>query len=155
MIEDDDAPIIKKKHGHTIENCKHLHYLVKKLIKVRHLKQYVEIVGGHEEITCKALERTFASHVAHQAVINYIYVGPIDDKYHSKRERRRMLHVAIVREWVNTIQCTFTVENVRPVDGPTTFLPINPNRVILLHNNALVLTLGLDRFYVIRILIIG
>ncbi|RVW59441.1 hypothetical protein CK203_110190 [Vitis vinifera] len=30
-----------KEHGHTMEQCRSLHYLVERLIKVRHLKQYV------------------------------------------------------------------------------------------------------------------
>ena len=30
-----------KEHGHTMEQCKSLHYLVKKLIKAGHLKRYV------------------------------------------------------------------------------------------------------------------
>lgn len=61
--------------------------------------------------------------------------------------------MAIVRERVNTIQCTFTVESARLINGPITFLPINPNRVILLHKDALVLTLGLNGFDVQRILV--
>ena len=34
-----------KEHGHTTEQCRSLHYLVEKLIKVGHLKQYIRSEG--------------------------------------------------------------------------------------------------------------
>ncbi|RVW16984.1 hypothetical protein CK203_070652 [Vitis vinifera] len=33
--------VYHKKHGHTTETCRSLHYLVEKLIRVGHLKQYL------------------------------------------------------------------------------------------------------------------
>lgn len=54
---------------------------------------------------------------------------------------------------MSAVQCIFTTENVRLVDDPITFPPINPNRVILSHEDALVLMLGLDGFEVWRILV--
>ena len=39
-----------KDHGRTTEQCKSLHYLVEKLGRVRHLKQYVRLEGRRGEI---------------------------------------------------------------------------------------------------------
>ena len=77
----------------------------------------------------------------------------MDDKNHSKQQRRRMLRTTTVRERVNTVQCTFTTESARLVNKPITFPLINPKWVILLHEDALVLTLGLSGFDVCKILI--
>ena len=56
-------------------------------------------------------------------------------------------------ERVHTIQCTFTNDSVQPIDEPITLPPIGSNRVILLHGDALVLTLGVNGFDVHKILI--
>ena len=47
----------------------------------------------------------------------------------------------------------FIDDSVRPIDGPITFPPIDSNRVILPHEDALVLTLGVGGFDVHKILI--
>ena len=47
----------------------------------------------------------------------------------------------------------FTDDSVRPIDGPITFPPTDSNRVILPHEDALVLTLGVGCFDVHKILI--
>ena len=54
---------------------------------------------------------------------------------------------------VYTTQCTFIDDSVRPIDEPITFPSIDSNRVILLHGDALVLTLGVGGFDVHKILI--
>ena len=56
-------------------------------------------------------------------------------------------------ERVHTIQCTFTNDSVQQIDEPITLPPIGSNRVILLHGDALVLTLGVNGFDVHKILI--
>ena len=73
-----------KEHGHTTEACRCLHYLVERLIKAGHLKQYFrsDARGGdasrnHNSGTPKAL-------AAPKAVINYINGGPSDEEYDSK-----------------------------------------------------------------------
>ncbi|KAL6332736.1 hypothetical protein AAG906_014643 [Vitis piasezkii] len=137
--ENEDALTIKSMDI-TKKQCKNLHYLLDELIKVRYLKQYT-------------IERAPSSLATHRVVINYIHEEPIDDKYHSKRHRHRLLHIASIREIVHTVQCTFTNDSVRSIDGPITFLTIDSNLVIMLHENALVLTLGVNDFDVRRILI--
>lgn len=72
-----------KEHGHTIEQCKNLHYLVEELIKVKHFNQYVHTPGGRDE--AEATEQAFLSPTTPLVVINYIHEGLIDEKYHSKR----------------------------------------------------------------------
>ena len=57
------------------------------------------------------------------------------------------------RERVHTVQGTFTDDNVRPIDEPIAFSPIDSNRVILPHEDVLVLTLGVGGFDVHIILI--
>ena len=44
-------------------------------------------------------------------------------------------------------------EETKPIDGPISFLPINPNSVIVLHYDALVLTLCISGFVVHRVLV--
>ena len=38
-----------KEHGHTTETCRCLHYLVEKLIKAGHLKQYLRSDAGERD----------------------------------------------------------------------------------------------------------
>lgn len=52
----------------------------------------------------ETLQRAPISLMAHRTVINYIHGELMDDKYHSKWQRRRMVRSAIVRERVSAIQ---------------------------------------------------
>ena len=51
---------------------------MEKLIKVKHLKQYVITLGSQDKVTMKWAS---ASPAAPRAVINYIHGGPLDAKY--------------------------------------------------------------------------
>ena len=42
---------------------------------------------------------------------------------------------------------------VKPIDGPISFPPVNPNRVIMPHYDALILTLCINGFDVNRVLV--
>ena len=64
-----------------------------------------------------------------------------------------MLHVATVRARVNTISTPENSAAVHPIDGPISFPPINPTRVITPHYDALILTLCIYNFDVHRILV--
>ena len=66
-----------KEHGHTTEQCKSLHYLVKKLIRVGHLKQYIWTKEKREEATQNLAATTPTTSVAPKVVINYIHGGPL------------------------------------------------------------------------------
>ena len=65
---------------------------------------------------------------------------------------RRILRATILQERVSTVQCTFTTDNAWLIDDSITFPSINVDWVIISHEDALMLTLGLDDFDVQRIL---
>lgn len=69
--------VYHKKHGHTTEQCKSLHYLVEKLIRAGHLKQYIWSDEKHGEVTWNPTAMTPTTSVAPRAIINYIYEGPL------------------------------------------------------------------------------
>ena len=64
-----------------------------------------------------------------------------------------MLHAALVRARINTISTPESGASIQPVDGPISFPPINPTRVIAPHYDALVLTLCINNFDVHRVLV--
>ena len=64
-----------------------------------------------------------------------------------------MLRTASVRARVNTISDRGDVPVVLLVDGPISFPPINPTRVITPHYDALVLTVCINSFDVHRVLV--
>ena len=64
-----------------------------------------------------------------------------------------MLRTASVRVRVNTISDQGDVPAVLPVDGPISFPPINPTRVITPHYDAFVLTVCINIFNVHRVLV--
>ena len=74
-----------KDHGRTTEQCKSLHYLVEKLIRVRHLKQYICTTNGQREVTPKVAAQVLMSLATPRVVINYIHGGTIDDKHSTRR----------------------------------------------------------------------
>ena len=61
--------------------------------------------------------------------------------------------VASIRERVHIVQCMFIDDSVRPINEPITFPRIDSKGVILPHEVALVLTLGVNGFDLHRILI--
>ena len=64
-----------------------------------------------------------------------------------------MLQAASVRSRVNTISNRGDVPAVLPVDGPISFPPINPTRVITPYYDALVLSVCINSFDVRRVLV--
>ena len=64
-----------------------------------------------------------------------------------------MLRAASVRARVNTVSDRGEVTTVLPMDGPISFPPINPMRVITPHYDALILTVCINSFDVHRVLI--
>ena len=114
-----------KEHGHTIERCKSLHYLVERLIKVGHLKQYLRLEARVRDTPRDRDSGTSRAPVAPKAVINYIHGGPLDEEYNSKRKRHRLLRAASVREHVNSIRPGLTGGSARPIDGTIIFPPVD------------------------------
>ena len=85
--------------------------------------------------------------------INFILGGPVDSQYQSKKQKRKMLRAASVRARVNTVSTQENTTAAQPIDGPISFPPINPTRVITPHYDALVLTVCINSFDVHRVLV--
>ena len=83
--------VYHKEHGHTTEQCRSLHYLVEKIIKVGHLKQYVRSEGQSGKTSQGPSTTTPTTFVPPRVVINYIHGGPLDEEYNSKRKRQMLL----------------------------------------------------------------
>ena len=66
---------------------------------------------------------------------------------------KKMLHAALFRARVNTINTPKSGATIQPVDDPISFPHINPTRVITPHYDALVLTLCINNFDVHRVLV--
>ena len=64
-----------------------------------------------------------------------------------------MLRAASVKAQINTINASESDTTIQPVDGPISFPPINPTRVITPHYDALVLSLCKNNFDVHRVLV--
>ena len=129
--------------------------LVERLIRADHVRRYVrEIV--HRAKTAPAIERIAANAELPSEpwpTINYILGGPVDDQFHSKRQKRRLLQVTTARSQVNTIHISNSNRVIQPINSPISFPPVNPSRVITLYHDALVLTLCINNFDVHRVLV--
>ena len=142
-----------KEHGHNTEQYKSLHYLVEKLVRAGHLKQYIRLERRHGDAARSSANTTPTTLVAPKAIINYIHGWSIDEKYNSKWKIQRLLQASFVRERVSSIQPGLTNGGMRPIDGVITFPPVDPNRVLQPHQDVIILTLGINYLDVRRILV--
>ena len=85
--------------------------------------------------------------------MNYILGRLLDDQYQSKRQQKKLLRAATVNTCVNTVHTSSNWEETKPIDCPISFPPVNPNRVIVSHYDALVLTLCINGFAVHKVLV--
>ena len=142
-------------HGHETNHCQSLKFLVEKLIRARHLRRYLREPTRGTTVS-PAADRAVA-YIKHASeprpTINFILERSADSQYQSKKQRRRMLRVASVRARVNTVNDRGDIAVVLPVDGPISFPPIKPTRVITPHYDALVLTLCINSFDLHRVLV--
>lgn len=74
-----------KEHDHTTEKCRSLHYLVKKLIRVGHLKQHIRSEEKNGETSRNPTTMVPTTSAVLRVVIKYIHGGPIDKEYNSKQ----------------------------------------------------------------------
>ena len=88
-----------------------------------------------------------------RSTINYILGGPLDDQYQSKSQQKKLLRAAMVKAWVNTVHTSISREEPKPIDDLISFPLVNPNRVIVPHYDALVLTLCINGLDVHRVLV--
>ena len=129
--------------------------MVEKLVKVGHLRRYVRELD-HEVESGQVANRITAdmtTQIKSRLTINYILGGPSDDQYQSKHQQNKLLRVATVKARVNAIHMERRHEEAKQIDGPISFPPVNPNRIIVPHYDALVLTLCINGFDVHRVLI--
>ena len=128
---------------------------MERLIKAGHLKRYVKEVDRRAESvpTADKITTGEAAPSESRPTINYILGGPFDDQYQSKRQQKKLLRVATVKTRVNTIHTGDSREETKLIDGPISFPPVNPNRVIVPHYDALVLALCIRGFDVHRVLV--
>ena len=63
------------------------------------------------------------------------------------------MRAATVKARVNAVRMGSSWEETKPIDGPISFPPVNPNRVIVPHYDALVLTLCISGFDLHRVLV--
>ena len=129
--------------------------MVEKLIKAGHLRRYVREMVREAE-AAPAVERLAANAelpLEPRPTINYIMGGPTDDQYQSKRQKKRLLRIAIVRARVNTIHVPNNSRAIQPIDDPISFPPVNPSRVITPYHDALILTMCINDFDVHKVLV--
>ena len=142
-----------KKHGHTTETCRSLQYLVEKLIKAGHLKQYLRSDTERKSTSQHHDPGALRAPAAPKAVINYITGGPSDEEYDSRRKRQKLLRAASIRERINSIRPGLTGGGPRPIDEIIIFPPVDPTRTLQPHRDALILSLEIGDFEVRRILV--
>ena len=145
--------LIIKKHGHTTEQCRSLHYLVERLIKAGHLKQYICSKARVGDTSRSRDSGTFRAPIAPRFVINYIHGRPLDKEYDSKQKRQRLLQAASVHECVNSIRPELTGGSAHPIDGTIIFPLLDPTRILQPHRDTLILSLGIGDFDVRWILV--
>ena len=142
-----------REHGHTMEQCRSLHYLVENLIRAGHLNQYVCLGARGGEISRSQASEAPSAPIAPRAVINYIHGGPLDEDYDSKRKRQKLLRAASVCECVNSIRSGLTSGSAHPIDETINFPSIDPILILQPHRDTLILSLGIEDFNVRRVLV--
>ena len=142
-------------HDHETNHCQGLKFLVERLIRVGHLRRFIREPPRGTESTPSTDKVIIATELTSEPrpTINFVLGGPVDDQYQSKKQRRRMLRAASVRARVNTINTSESSTLVQLIDGPISFSPVNPTRVITPHYDALILTLCINNFDVHMVLI--
>ena len=129
--------------------------MVEKLIRADHLRWYLR-EPTREAIAASPTDRVVVNTLQDSGprpTINFILGGPAENQYQSKKQRRRMLRAASIKARVNTVSNQGEITAVLSVDGPISFPPINPTRVITPHYNTLVLTVCINSFDVHRVLV--
>ncbi|RVW94635.1 hypothetical protein CK203_030831 [Vitis vinifera] len=142
-----------KEHGHTTETCRSFQYLVERLIKAGHLKQYLRSDTGGRDASQHHSSGAPKAPTAPKAVINYINGGPSDEEYDSRQKRQKLLRAASIRERINSIRLGLTGEGPYPINGTIIFPPVDPTRTLQPHRDALILSLEIGDYYVRRILV--
>ena len=142
-------------HEHETNHCLSLKFLVEKMVRAGYLRRYLREPTRGATVAPTANRAIVEIEPAPEPrpTINFILGGPTDNQYQSKKQQRRMLRAASVKARVNIISNRGDVPAALSVDGPISFPPINPTRVITPHYDALVLTVCINNFVVHRVLV--
>ena len=127
-------------HGHETNRCRSLKFMMERLIKAGHLKKYVREVDGGVEFV-PIVDRITVDAAApskSRSSINYILGGLFDNQYQLKSQQKKLMRASTVKAQVNIVHIKGSREETKPIDGPISFPPVNPNRVIMSHYDALV-----------------
>ena len=140
---------------HKTNKCRSLKFLVERLIKAGLLRRYVREVDHEVESmpTADKITTGAATLSESKPAINYILGGLFDDQYQSKRQQKKLLRVVTIKARVNAVHTRGSQEETKSIDGSISFPPVNPNRVIVPHYDALVLTFCISDFDVHRVLV--
>ena len=126
-----------------------------RLIKVGHLKRYVKEVdhGAESRTPANKITIGMAAPSETRTTINYILGGSFDDQYQLKSQQKKLLRSATTKARVNAFHTRGSCEETKPIDGPISFPLVNPNRLIVPHYDALVLTICISSFDVHKVLV--
>ena len=129
--------------------------MVEIVIKAGHLRRYIREVDSEEESapTVSRITTGVAAQPESKPAINYILGGPLDNQCQSKRQQKKLLRAAMVKARVNAVHTSSSREEAKPINDPISFPPVNPNRAIVPHYDALVLTLCINDFNVHKVLV--
>ena len=125
------------------------------MIKARHLRSYIREIDHGVESRQAADKIIVGATVSPESrlTINNILGGPSDDQYQSKHQQKKLLSAATVEARVNVIHAEGGHEETKPIDGPISFPLVTPNRIIVPHYDAPVLTLCINSFDVHKVLV--
>ena len=128
---------------------------MEKLVKSGHLKRYIKEVYNTVEsgLTGNIFATGAVTLSEPRPVINYIMGGLSDDQYQLNLQQKKILRASTIKSRVNAIHMVGGREEIGPIDGPISFPFVNPNKIIVLHNDALVLTLCSSDFDVHMVLV--
>ena len=128
---------------------------MERLIKAGDLRRYVREVDRRAESgpTVERITVGAATLLEFRPTINYILGGLFDNQYQSKCQQKKLLRATTIKARVNAIHIGGSHEETKPIDGPISLPLVNPNRVIVPHYDALVLTLCINGFDVHMVLV--
>ena len=89
-----------------MEQFRSLHYLVEKLVRVGHLRQYIHSEGKSEETSQSLATTAPTTSATPRVVINYIHGGPVDEECNFKRKRQRIILIQSImgRTWMHDMK---------------------------------------------------